>query len=472
MTTGAKAVIASALAIGCTRQPSPKVMPLGLIARDDGSALVHWQLGDRQPWLGRFSATALEWSTPLRGRVQNISPDEGLLVQDDMVVLRVVQDSMPAYVAMDAYDVRDGHPHWHTPLVRLPEGKRVVSFERATLSMYVSSVVTADRIGAVLATPTGSNWVNIDARSGSIVNTLALDFTPMAPIEVSAQPIVFRGSHGAAVLTESRPEHLDIDGIGCGDGRNMFGARRAEDGWRLVHWTGGTRSERAFTENPARTATVESCALFRDTLSGDTVVFTIHDSSARQSELWIVKIDGVVTGRIPLRGTIRPLNDVHLSFPVASQFGSNVTRFVPYVVSDRDRIVFTLVDLQKRAIAWSSELPALLLTTFQHDGRWYVSLLDATRLELAVIDGHNGAVLGEAELEHQGGIEELRPQYVNGGHVWLVSRAWSPLNDPGLARLDSTSLVPTVLRGGFQIRANRGWLRHHAIEATNTKKPK
>jgi hypothetical protein len=161
---------------------------------------------------------------------------------------------------------------------------------------------------------------------------------------------------------------------------------------------------------PAQTPYISACVGYRD------IVALLLDDADNKSLLFVDR-----TGRVDSRLALGK----DLTQSVVGE-----SRFVPLIIDQTLR----LVDLERRAIAWSRPVGSAEL--FQIGARWYLDDLGSEH-QLVAIDGTTGKITAVA-LE---GAARVKPSAVSTTHVWLYSQTTG--TQPELAVLDALTLTAT-----------------------------
>jgi hypothetical protein len=245
--------------------------------------------------------------------------------------------------------------------------------------------------------------------------------------------------------------HRVLDGLGCiaaDDYVNLEWVH--ETGDVLVAFRGGDLDARRVIADPFRPVDalrymLQGCGRFRDrlVLTVDTELGTDLKSAS-----FVVVLDqaGTVLHTIALPSGSPPMSVAMLSYPKRATLAGELTRFVPYIADAGAANQLVMLDLEEGKIAWSSPEDERLVhgKLFRSGDRWHlVGIADwIADTSVAVFDGNTGRLVAAIATHNYFGVEQPGPTQVVDGRIWLHSGAETLLDEPPIAVLDATTLVP------------------------------
>ena len=416
-------MLVMAMFAGCSKPASSRAY-WGIVALDDGSALVTWHDRGRTFGVSRLDASARYlWSADLEGRPQGLPPDHGFIVTDHVVALRTYHRSERQQM-VEEVSLENGHRSWVARLRASADGVDGFSGFATddAFRFYLRPDRGAEHGELIALDPStgrerGRTSLPVSTTVGETVSTLA------GNLIVSQYDTVVVANGADVTILESR-------GYGCVIADEYWRLVRTAERWELAPTRDKTR--RPIPVEPVvsdRDLKLEGCGAY-----GDSFVLFVHAGS--NTELRILDAEGNVLRRASLG--VRAKVDGLRPSPRSRSTGA-LPRFTPVWLGDR-RETLAMVDLEQGLIAWQAP-SSVLASVFRSGSRWYWSWPEDTSTKLVVMDGDTG--LGKAVQIGAPArlVSDLGPWNVAGDSIWLLANLDSPsTSPPGVARLDIDTL--------------------------------
>lgn len=411
-----RALLVLALLAGCNHELERQLIDMRPIDEDEVVARIR---EDRFEYLARTDRFGNErWVVPIDGWIAERTP---LLVRRQRAITVQFHEHRRGLYELfvQAVSTKDGRVVWTTPLGTFGE------YPRVQLSSDPSSP-TVD----VVAFQSSNLLFRVDVASGAIRSELALNARAFSTLHIGPQ-VMFSGIGTVVVDDRGVISREEKGWRGCviGDDYLFLDAGR-----ELVTWVGGrpTDERRRRIELSSAWSSSIGCMAYR---SHPVLLSTGYRAAG------LAFIDEDAVSVLELGGEFRGA-ELAESQPAHSNRHGVATRFVPFLIDDRESLIarIVLVDMERRTIAWS-RVAGSSRDVFRVGSYWYVVDIGATS-RITVIDGETG-LMRTARIS---GARGVLPEAIQADTLWLRSS-----DGVELGQLDAWSLQPRWLPPSIRV---------------------
>lgn len=394
---------------------------MDVVALDDGSALLAFDVAAEGSRIGKIGVDGeMQWESQLSGKASYGIPEPNLSVHDRVVGVRVLRDQRTS-LAIEALDLADGHQVWETtiPSVLVDHGTSHLRTDRSMIEFFRAPAESnSPPIIAALDPSTGRVRMR-SSTTNAVYESIAF-----------GEQVVLNGG-GVVINGDGIASSAELVGFGCVHSGALVTFRMDPKGTHQMTTLSQTGAATVVDLDRQVTAkgTIRNCFSYRDQLA---IVTSSHPSPTTQ--LVFVDVTGRSTGEISVPGQLPTL------WPAVAA-PSGPTRFMPLITVDGDRARLSLLDLEKREVAWRRDLDHRNYDVFRVGPSWFLVTKQFGDPLIAVFDGVTGELRNAVRVKAN--LRPIRPTSVGGGSLWLMAEAhW--VAGPPLARLDATTLVVTL----------------------------
>ncbi len=393
-----------------------------VVALDDGSALLAFDVATEGSRVGRIGVDGeIQWESKLTDKASYGIPEPNLSVHDRVVGVRVLRDRRTS-LAIEAFDLADGHPVWETTIPGVLVDHRT-SYLRTRRSMieFFSPSSDADSHSIVALDPATGRLRMRSSVTHGLDDSFAL-----------GEQLVLAG--GRVIVDEAGRSISNPEAVGhaCIH-EGAYVAFRFDPGsgrYQMTRSPQASSSAVVVVDVHTQLAQrgIKRCFSYHDHLG---LVTTDRETSTTR----ITFLDGAgrSTGGVSVRGK------VETQWP-ATAAPTGDTRFMPLITVDGDRARLSLLDLERREVVWERELDHRNYDVFRVGASWFLVTKFGDPL-IAVFDGITGELRNAVRVNAY--LTPIRPTSVGGGSLWLMARGhW--VSGPQVARLDASTLMVTL----------------------------